>query len=885
MRWAVAWSVLVVSMAQAMPPSLAEARTRWLRGNLDEARESFTALSSDPATRVGAALGLSQVDAAEGRLEDALANIDAALLVEKSAALHSRRAELLLALGDRPRAKLAVEAALALDEAQLLARWVRSRLALDEGRIDDADADCRWIVRHYVARNRARKDIKDAEELLIVAWAGADNARWHKLADQFKFILNEVIGDAIKADREYWPAEAFAGQLLLEKHNRGEAIVAFDKALAINPRAPDALVGKGRLALELYDLAEAMDFADQVLEVNPRHRAALLLKADVAWQARQTAWARAALEPLVAIGDEEAIGRLAAIANDVAAPAHAKPARFHYWRAKWRDDRRRFVEARSDYEAAIRLGADLTPAAADLGMLVLRLGDENEARRLLADAFKADPFNVRTSNALKVLRHLEKYETIRTPHFVVRFDPKMDSALGRLLADYLERDYEDLAKQFGHRPAGPIVVEAFSSHEMFSGRIITAPDLHTVGATTGRVFAIAAPRAAGIKKPYNWARVMRHELTHIFNLDQSDFQVSHWLTEGLAVNREGFARPRTWTQTLARAHRRGELFSIQEMDRGFTMPRSPEEWTLAYAQAQLAVNFLAKAHGPEVAVKLMEKYRAGASTQAALEEVCGTDIRTIERGYAQFVGDDVAAAGARPIAPPLSLPRVEALLADDPDDPALNARAAELYLGRKRTREAREHANAALAKSPQFGPALRVIGQLYLEAGDDEKCLETLSRGIEGDTPDLGCLRALTRYYLQAGRADDALPLAERGVALDRGDPEWQADLARAARLAGDFRKAVAAQTEYLKSDADDLDGRRELARTLFELERWHDAFDAARAAIEIDPNDDPAAEILVNALLRLSKQDEAARWKKLLGERGVIRQGDTREPGAASPR
>jgi hypothetical protein len=58
-----------------------------------------------------------------------------------------------------------------------------------------------------------------------------------------------------------------------------------------------------------------------------------------------------------------------------------------------------------------------------LGMLYMRLGREAEAKDVLLKAFEADSFNVRVSNMLKVLRHLEKYETLKTPHFELRFDP------------------------------------------------------------------------------------------------------------------------------------------------------------------------------------------------------------------------------------------------------------------------------------------------------------------------------------------------------------------------------------------------------------------------------------------------------------------------------
>ena len=136
---------------------------------------------------------------------------------------------------------------------------------------------------------------------------------------------------------------------------------------------------------------------------------------------------------------------------------------------------------------------------------------QDDARQLLNAAFTADPFNVRVANSLKVLRHLEKYETIQTPHYLLRYDEKTDAALAHYLAEYLEGLYDDLAKQFNYRPTGPILVEVFNNHDMFSGRIVALPDLHTIGACTGRMFAMVSPKGKGIRRPFNWGRVIRHD--------------------------------------------------------------------------------------------------------------------------------------------------------------------------------------------------------------------------------------------------------------------------------------------------------------------------------------------------------------------------------------
>src|SRR5204862_6374024 len=121
---------------------------------------------------------------------------------------------------------------------------------------------------------------------------------------------------------------------------------------------------------------------------------------------------------------------------------------FEYERGKWLDDRRYYDSARRAFQKALKLAPQVTPASAELGLLAFRMGEEDEARKLLREAFKADPFHVRLNNSLKVLRHLDKYETLKTAHFIVRFDPKTDAILGRMMADYLENEYDRLAKQF-----------------------------------------------------------------------------------------------------------------------------------------------------------------------------------------------------------------------------------------------------------------------------------------------------------------------------------------------------------------------------------------------------------------------------------------------------
>ena len=114
---------------------------------------------------------------------------------------------------------------------------------------------------------------------------------------------------------------------------------------------------------------------------------------------------------------------------------------------------------------------------------------------------------------------LREYQTLATKHYELRYDPKNDPVLGRYVADYLEGLYADLSQKFHYEPKGPILVELFNNHDMFSGRVVALPDLHTIGACTGRMMAMVSPNGKGIAKPFNWGRVLRHEMVHIFNLE------------------------------------------------------------------------------------------------------------------------------------------------------------------------------------------------------------------------------------------------------------------------------------------------------------------------------------------------------------------------------
>jgi tetratricopeptide (TPR) repeat protein len=860
----------------ADPVSPAEARERWLHGNYGEAVADYEELAKDPKNAAVAAIGLSRALQSQGKYDAALAALEKGLgAAPKDPNLLARKADLLYFRGRWDDALAAAEAAIAGQKNQFLAHWTRLRVWRDKGDLQKATDEARWFVRAY-----NDTDVADPEQLLLVGLAAAEHARWNNLSDQFADILKDLFDEGVKKDKSFWLSEYEAGMLLLEKYNRPDALEALDKALTINPNAAEALAAKGADLLSRYEIKEAESLAERALKINSNSPEALRLRADVHLASGEAGAALNELEVARRVNprDEETLGRIAAChlvrrkAGDFAdlvkevETFDSKPALFYYALGERLDEVRRYDEAEKYLRKAAELRPKMPGPSNSLGILYMRLGREKDAAVLLDKGFAADPFNVRVSNMRRVLKHLEGYKTLKTDHFEIRFDAAHDAALGRYMADYLEGIYADLSKQFGHSPKGPILIEVFTTHEMFSGRTVALPDLHTIGACTGRMIAMASPHAKGIRKPFNWARVLRHEVVHIFNLDQTHFLVPHWLTEGLAVSNEGFPRPPTWNTLLRERVAEGELLNLDTIDLGFIRPRNPLEWQMAYCQGQLYVEYLKKTYGPEVVGGLLDAYRDGLGTDAAVKKVCKVDKAEVEKGYRAYLDEVVKGIAGKPAEKRKTLTQLKADHEKDPADPDAAAALAEATVGRDRV-AGRQLAEAAQEKKKGHPKASLVLARLERQAGNVKQERALLEAALDRDAPDPGVLKALAKLYYDASELPKAAEVLELGRKLEPTEPEWLQELARVYARTEEKDKLIAVLKDLVPTDADDFEHRKRLANYLAEEGKWAEAEKYSREALEIDLNDKAVRATLEKALREQKKFDEANRLQKIYGD------------------
>ncbi|MCS7045992.1 MAG: tetratricopeptide repeat protein [Gemmataceae bacterium] len=878
--------MIVWLLAAALPVraggTLQDARAAYLKGNYAEAQEIYAELAKEPRLRSAATIGLSKALASEGEYDKALDVVAAALKQTKDDLdLLARQAELLHFRGRWDEAETIARRVVDEKDDHFLARYVLACLERDRGNFAKADDLFRWFVRTYTQRANADQDITDPDELHLVGLAATEYARYHHLGDQFDFLVNELYPDAVKKEKLFWPADYERGRLFAEKHNRSAADKAFTKALTVNPRAAEVFVARGLMALERLEIKDVEQQADQALKINPRLPEALRLKADVHLFSGELTQAAKELAAARAVNPrDEATLALVAVclhaqrkADDFQAvfkeveSFNPKPAKFYYELASRFDHRKLYHDAEQYYKKAIALQPKSPWAPAALGQLYMRLGKEDEARVLLEKAFEADAFNVRTLNTLKVLDHLDKYQTLQTPHFVLRYDAKNDKILANFMGQYLEAIYAELAEQFDYRPPGPILIELFNKHEMFSGRVTALPDLHTIGACTGRMIAMVSPRDKSkvIGKPFNWNRVLRHELVHIFNLDQTKFTVPHWFTEGLAVSLEGTGTPPQWNAILVEKVANNDLLNLDNILLGFVRPRSPEQWQQAYLQSFLYVEYLKQTHGPKAVGALLAAFAEGLDTDGALLKALKTSKEDFEKGYRKFLHDRAAQVRGPAAQKQVPFKELKAAQQANPDDPDLAAQLADLYLARGGNKEARDLAEKALRLKRNHPLAAYVKAMLLAAAGDADLAYHLLEAAVDEHPTEPKAVKLLAKMHLDNNKLAAATKALELGRKLEPHDPYWTGQLAKAYAQTGETAKLTGVLEELAQRDYDDIAVRRKLAEMFLKAGKHAEAEKFARQALEIDVLDTVAQNVLLDALAAQNKDRDLAELKKLL--------------------
>jgi cellulose synthase operon protein C len=784
-----------------------------LRGKYAEAADLFRPLAGkEPAAAVGLARCLAS-QGKESEAEKALTGV-----AGRHASVLAERAALAFVRGKVEDSRKWAEEAITLDGDQLLARWTVAELDRTAGRLDEAEQGYRWLVNYYNDHDKMT-----AESLRWIGLGAAQLARWTRQVEQFQFLINDLYPDAIKEEPDFWPAHYEAGLLFLEKHNRADAAVEFRAALEINANAAEVHVAMALARIEERQIEKAEKSLSTALKINPRLLDAWQLKADLLWGNFQTSKSLALLEekalPLNPI-DEDTLGRIAACYLMLDKPAkdsrfarlaeqvtrrNAHPGAFYYALAAQLEDRSKHVEAETYFREAIHVMPKQIGPQANLGLLYMRVGREDDAREVLRGAFRADPFNIRVKNSLEVLDVLGSMQTIDSERFAIKYSGQHDKLLARYAARHVGSVLPKLCQQFGYTPPCKTLIEIFnrteglSGHSLFSARMMGLPYLGTIAASTGRIVAMASPNEPDARRQVNWARVLTHELVHVVTLQQTRFNCPHWYTEGLAVWSERTRRSDAWRKLLKERVAKGKLFDLDTLNFGFARPKSGDDWQLAYCQAELYVEYmlglqasglagkekagetaaphagkagetpaLRSVKGEDVLRQMLAAYTEGLDTPEAIRRVFGISQAEFERGYTAFLKREVAKKPERTVKElqkvvkerPDDMAAALALADADSDDLGSRKKLARMAFRAKDYAAAEKWAREGMEIDVMDADLHRVVAESAAKRHNYAEAVEEYQTAVELKPDDLALQFALADAFVQnkePGKARDVL--------------------------------------------------------------------------------------------------------------------------------
>src|SRR5258708_27841922 len=322
--------------------------------------------------------------------------------------------------------------------------------------------------------------------------------------------------------------DLFAEALQIKKDHAGAllglALVASDnfearagdlarKALESDPKLVEAQELLARMALEDNDNPKAIEEAKKALAMDPKSGQGKAILATIDWLAdkKETSW-----DPHTAKGYETA-GSFFVL-------------------------NRRYEEGIQYYRKAIELDPELYSAHAQLGVNLMRLGQNDEAYRQLEICYNNDFQDAATRNSLKLMDSYKNFVTFTTPTTILKVHKKEAELLRPYFQSEMERAMATYEKKYKLKLEKPVQVEVYPDHEDFAVRTLGMPGLGALGVTFGYAVAMDSPSG---RKPgtFHWASTLWHEMSHVYTLTATGHRVPRWFTEGMAVHEETAISP------------------------------------------------------------------------------------------------------------------------------------------------------------------------------------------------------------------------------------------------------------------------------------------------------------------------------------------------------
>ena len=752
-------------------------------------------------------------------------------------------------------------------------RWAGFQVLRANGRDDDAKAMLELI---RASAERSPRRLEDVASRVAVGRAMLE------AGTDAKQVLENYYDKAKKDDPSSAEPHLAAGELALTKHDYALAAEAFRDAVKRAPDDPDAHLGLAR-AFEEGDADRATAALAKALALNPKHPDALLFQADnlidreayepAEWLLKQAlevnpkhprAWAyRAVLAHLAGDRKQEEAHRAEALSA-----WKTNPEVDHLIGTKL-SAKYRFAEGEAYQRRALQIAPDYRPANVQLCQDLLRLGKDEEGWRRAAEASAADPYDVVVFNLVTLHDTLSKYRTLKTDGFVVRMEEREADVYGDRVLQLLARAREKLVGRYGADLGGPVTIEIFPRNTDFAIRTFGLPGADGfLGVCFGPVVTVNSP-ASRAACPANWEAVLWHEFCHSVTLAKTKNKMPRWLSEGISVYEERRENP-AWGQTMNPAYRElileanggksgkgeggeGVAFPtpVSKLSGAFLRPPSPMHLQFAYYESSMVVEYVVNRFGTEALQRVLTDLAGDVPINQALAnhtepiEKLDASFAAWLKAQAEQFGKDVDWTR-----PDLPLDAGSAAMAswnkEHPNNFWGLLGEGRALLAERKFKEAKAQLERAVKLYPTYGEAggpYLLLAAAERELGDPKAERAMLEKHVALDADGIEPRLRLIEVAAAANDWPAVRTYTEQVLAVNPLVPAPHRYLAKAAEATGDRSAAIAAHRTLLALDPLDKAGhhyrlakqlaeepgqlpeaRRQVVRALEEAPRYREA-------------------------------------------------------------
>lgn len=614
---------------------------------------------------------------------------------------------------------------------------------------------------------------------------------------------NEAIEKVLEANQQHTGALLMLADHAIDSEAYAEAEKAIEKALAVNPKLPEAHAYRAVIAhLRADEKAEqaAIALALQPWSTNP--------------------------------GVPHLIGRKLS-------------------------QKYRFAEGATLQERALTFDPNFVQAKIQLAQDLLRLGRSEEGWKLAEAVHQADPYDVVAYNLTNLRDVMAKFRLLKSENFDIRMDPKEAEIYGPAVITLLERAHATLTKKYGIPLKERTVVEIFPDQKDFAIRTFGLPGgAGYLGVCFGRVITANSP-AARPGSTSNWQAMLWHEFGHVVTLTLTRNKMPRWLSEGISVYEERQQRG-AWGEQMQPRYRAmllaPDLTPVSKLSGAFLRPKTPAHLQFAYYQSSLVVEWLVEKWGLPKLRGCLADLGKGVAINAALAKHFAP-IEQLDTEFAAFAKERAKSTGPKldwtpPTPEELRSPELlKDWIAKNPDNFTALSQEADRLMEAGEWEAAKKPLRRLIELYPEQHASDSAYAQLAVvhrklgEEAEEEAMLQRLA-DLSSDAPD-----AYERLMTIAAERKDwktVLANAERFAAVNPLLSAPHQFAAEAHEATGNPGAAIASYRVLLQLEPPNLAKTHYRLAKLLHAARDHDAKRHVLLALEEAPRFRDALELLL---------------------------------------